>query len=90
METWGLDLRVCLDLCAAREGRLVCLSVDCPPLRVCACRRYGERSLAGDQRLFVERKVHRERRTTGERRCGGRGREGGRKAACRAGLQGAE
>ena len=37
-----------------------------PP--VAAVCRYGERSLAGDQRLFVERKVHREKRTVGERR----------------------
>ena len=37
-----------------------------PP--VAAVCRYGERSLAVDQRLFVERKVHREKRTVGERR----------------------
>jgi hypothetical protein len=39
----------------------------CPPCR------YGERSSAPQQRIYVERKVHRER-FAGEKRCGGRGR----------------
>jgi hypothetical protein len=39
---------------------------------LCSPCRYGERSSAPQQRIYVERKVHRER-FTGEKRCGGGG-----------------